>query len=343
MRVKKSRKGAPGIVEVAERAGVSIATVSRALSKPDVVREATRLKIEIAASELGYIPNSMASGLHQKFSGTVGLIVPTIDNAIFAEMINAFTDQLRKHDRNLLIATHNYDLSHETSIIRSLLERRIDGIVLVGLDHEQTPMNMLAGRNIPVVQIWNYKADSQLPCIGADNFGAGACIATHLIELGHTDIGFVFPDLASNDRARDRLNGAKYALQKSGIKPKENHFYTCPYNIGAAKELAKTAFLQDLPTAIICGNDVIAQGIMLGFQALGIKVPKDVSIAGIGDFSVAAYLEPSLTTARLPAKRIGRLAADQIVHMCDTGNVPDPKNQVVEFTFLKRESTAEPH
>ena len=155
MQHRRIKKGPPGIVEVANRARVSIATVSRAFNAPDMVRLATRQRIEAAANELGYIRNRLAGSLHNSFSGTVGLIVPTIDNATFAEMIDTFASRLRHHDRTLLIATHDYDLSLEVAIVRSLLERRIDGIVLVGLDHDPVSLNMLEQRNVPVITIWN--------------------------------------------------------------------------------------------------------------------------------------------------------------------------------------------
>ena len=131
----RSRKGAPGIIDVARRAEVSPATVSRFYNSPDIVRAPTRKRIENAAQELGYIRDRMAGALHNRFSGTFGMIVPTIDNAIFAEMIEAFSAHLQKHDRTMLIAAHGYELTLETAIVRSLLERRIDGIALVGADH----------------------------------------------------------------------------------------------------------------------------------------------------------------------------------------------------------------
>ena len=139
----RSRKGAPGIIEVAKRAGVSPATVSRFYNEPDIVRPPTRKRIETAAQELGYVRDRMAGTLHNRFSGTFGLIVPTIDNAIFSEMIEAFSAHLQIHDRTMLIAAHQYDLDMEARIVRSLLERRIDGIGLVGFDHKDVPLNML--------------------------------------------------------------------------------------------------------------------------------------------------------------------------------------------------------
>ena len=147
----RNRKGAPGLLDVAARAGVSGATVSRCYNHPDTVQPKTRHVILKAAAELGYIRDRAAGTLHGRHSGTVGLVLPTIDNAIFAELIEAFTAQLQTHDRTVLIASHNYDLDQEVGIIRSLLERRIDAIALVGRDHSSVALEMLTLRDIPAL------------------------------------------------------------------------------------------------------------------------------------------------------------------------------------------------
>ncbi len=337
-----TRKGPPGIVDVAARAGVSIATVSRVFAKPGMVRADTRARVEAAARELGYIRDRVAGAMHTRFSGTVGLIVPTIDNAIFAEMIEAFAGQLRGHDRTMLIAAHGYDLSLETGIVRSLLERRIDGVVLVGFAHEAVPLTMLARRNVPVIAIWNYDPASPIPCIGADNGRATRLVTEHLLGLGHRDIAMIFPEAEANDRARDRIDGALGAMAAAGVTLPAHRRLACPYDMGAAKALALRFLADDPPTAIVCGNDVIAHGVIFACTALGLRVPRDVSVVGIGDLRGSAEVEPGLTTVRLPARRIGRLAADAIVAMGDSGEPPDPFRQSVDVSFVERASTAAP-
>lgn len=343
MKRQRSRKGAPGIIEVAKRAGVSPATVSRYYNTPDVVKPPTRRRIEQAATDLCYIRDRMAGSMHSHFSGTFGLIVPTIDNAIFAEMIDAFSSQLRQHDRTMLIAAHGFDLSLEGSIIRSLLERRIDGVVLVGFDHEDVALNLLAERDVPVISIWNYGPESALPCIGTNNFEAGARVTRHLIELGHRDFACLFPDTASNDRARDRISGVLSEAGRYGLNISGDRLLACPYDIGAAKELAVDVLSRSPPTAVLCGNDVIAQGAIYGCHALGKKIPEEISIVGIGDFRGSAHMVPALTTVRLPARKIGSRAADAIVAMSESGRPPEPFHQEIEFAFLERGSTAFNH
>jgi len=339
MKRARSRKGAPGIIEVAKRAGVSPATVSRFYNDPEIVKGPTRNRIEKAAADLGYIRDRMAGTMHHGFSGTFGLIVPTIDNAIFAEMIEAFSARLQENDRTMLIAAHGYDLAMETAIVRSLLERRIDGIALIGFDHEAVPFNMLAQRDVPVISVWNYHEDSKIPCIGTDNYLAGELVAQHLINLGHRDIAFVFPDVKRNDRARDRLAGALDAAKTRGLKVPEHRMLSCPYDIGAAKSIAKSVLNDNPPSAFLCCNDVIAHGFTYACQNLGIKIPEGVSIVGIGDFGGSEHLEPGLTTVRLPAKRIGFQAADTLLQMSETGLPPKQFAQSIDLELVERAST----
>ena len=341
MKRRKSRKGAPGIVDVAARAGVSIATVSRAFSQPALVRAPTRVRIETAAQELGYIRNRAAGSLHNRFSGTVGLVVPTIDNAIFSELIQAFSSRLRDHDRTLLIAAHGYDLKLETAIVRSLLERRIDGIALVGFDHDAVSMNMLEQRDIPLVHVWNYRDGLRMPCVGADNRAAAWAIADHVVEQGHRDIALLFPDTSSNDRARDRRDGVMDRLAASDIKLPPHRIMNCSYDVGEARKLvAGLLEAGPRPTALICGNDIIAHGAYFACQEHGVPVPEGLSIAGIGDFGSSAHLHPGLTTVRMPARQIGNVAVDALIRLIDTGEAPNPGAQKIEFELKVRKSVA---
>ena len=342
MKRVRSRKGAPGIIEVAKRAGVSPATVSRFYNSPDIVKGPTRNRIEKAAADLGYIRDRMAGTLHHGFSGTFGLIVPTIDNAIFAELIEAFSARLQERDRTMLIAAHGYDLAMETAIVRSLLERRIDGIALIGFDHEAVPFNMLAQRDVPVISVWNYHEDSKIPCVGADNYEAGRLITQHILKLGHQDIAFVFPETKSNDRARDRLKGALDTAKQYGLNVPEHRLQSCAYDVGAAKQMAKSVLTQNAPTAFICCNDIIAHGVLFACQSMNVKVPEDVSIVGIGDFGGSEHLEPALTTVRLPANRIGVQAADTLLSMSETGMPPKEFVESIALEFIERASTSKP-
>jgi len=337
---KKTKRTAPGIVQVAQAAGVSPATVSRFYNSPSVVRPPTRERIEQAAAKLGYIRNRAAGALQNRRSGAVGLIVPTIDNAIFAEVIQAFATRLRVSDRTLLIAAHGYDLGVEVELLRSLLEHRVDGVALIGFDHEPEVFKMLEGQGTAFLSMWNYRPDADMPCIGTENAQAGRTAAQHLIALGHYDIALMFPDVTINDRARDRMNAVRAEAAGAGIEIPDHRIIECQYNITQAKAKVMAMFDEpNPPTALICGNDIIAHGAIFAAQAVGLHLPQDLSIVGIGDFNGSAEIEPGLTTVRLPARRIGHGAADMIAAIID-GRTPDPQQVLLPCELVMRQSTS---
>ena len=343
IRRARSRKGAPGILNVALRAGVSSATVSRYFNNPEVVRSGTRQRIETAARELDYIRDRMAGTLHGKMSGTIGLIVPTIDHAIFSELIEAFSAELHAHDRTMLIASHNYDLEREIGIVRSLLERRIDAIALVGRDHPMAAIEMIRVRAIPAVSLWNAVSAIGIPTIGTDNKQGAFDVTQHVIELGHQRIALLFPDTEFNNRARDRKVGALQALALGGIEVPASWDLPCAYDTVQAKAVAMSLMqkyaTKNRPTAFICGNDIIAHGVIYAATRLGINIPQDLSVVGIGDFKGSSAIEPPLTTVRLPARRIGQMAADTLINKVIGNSVAHLSDVTIPTQLIVREST----
>ena len=336
---KRSRKGAPGILDVASRAGVSAATVSRCFNDPKVVRPDTRKRIEEAAEALGYIRDRVAGSLHNRMSGSVGLVVPTIDDAIFSELIEAFSAELHLHDRTMLIASHNYNLDREVTIIRSLLERRIDAVAIVGRDHSRVALEMLKVRKIPVVSLWNASGAGEIPCVGTDNRQGAAHVTQHLLDLGHRDFALIFPDTQNNDRARDRKQGVIKTLSTAGVAIRSAWDINCPYDGAIAKSIALDMFADERPTAIICGNDVIAHGVLHAAAKAKISVPDDLSVAGIGDFKSSAVIEPGLTTVRLPARRIGQIAARSLIDRSVSGDRDKVNDVLIPAELIVRAST----
>ncbi len=303
------------IVAVAKAARVSISTVSRSYNHPDLVKPATRKKIDAAVRRLGYIRNRAAQTMHGIRSGTIGVIVPTIDHAIFAEVVQAFSDAVDAQGFTLLVASHGYDLEREYAVMRKFLEHRVDGIALIGQEHSAETYQLLESQDIPALTIWNYDRSSPISCVGADNRSAGQAAAAHVVGLGHRDIGLVFPPLQGNDRARDRRDGALAVLHKAGIDVPTAWSVTAPYSIADAKEAVGRLFENPhQPSVLICGNDVLAQGAIYAAMRSGLTVPRDLSVIGIGDFKGSREMEPNLTTVRLPARRIGQLAGERLAH-----------------------------
>lgn len=318
----ETKKQIADIVAVAKAARVSISTVSRAFNHPDMVKPATRKRIDAAVKRLGYIRNRAAQAMHGRRSATIGLVVPTIDHAIFAEVVQAFSDAVDAKGFTMLLASHGYDLGREYAVLRKFLEHRVDGVALIGLEHSDETLRLVDSQGIPALSIWNYAAGGALPSIGADNRAAGRMAADHLLALGHRDIATIFPPVGGNDRARDRRTGVDQALAAAGVVLSDARVAEVRYAITDAK-LAASRLLATAPrpTAILCGNDVLAVGALYAARAAGLSVPGDVSVIGIGDFRGSADMEPALTTVRLPARQIGG-EAGRALAAAITGEAP---------------------
>ncbi|MBW4706643.1 LacI family DNA-binding transcriptional regulator [Roseobacter sp. YSTF-M11] len=306
-------KNKTDIFAVAKRAKVSISTVSRTFNHPEQVKPATRKKIDKAVRELGYIRNRAAQTMHGIRSGTIGLVVPTIDHTIFAELIQAFSQSVEAHGFVILVASHGYDLEREYAAVRKFLEHRVDGVALIGQDHSEETYQLLDSNKTPAISIWNYDEASRLSCVGADNALAGQLAAQCLLDHGHRDIGLMFPPRTDNDRARGRYEGACRALVSAGVTLREGWMTESLYSLSEAKHAVASILTQpQMPTALLCGNDVLAVGALYGAQDMGLGVPDDLSIIGIGDFKGSEEMSPALTTVRLPAREIGHLAGQQL-------------------------------
>lgn len=330
------------IVSVAKAANVSISTVSRYFNHPELLKHTTRRKIDRAVRKTGYIRNRAAQTIHGIRSGTIGVLVPTIDHAIFAEAVQAFSDAVDAHGFTILLASHGYDQQREYAILRKFLEHRVDGVVLTGLDHDAAVFQLIESQRVPTVLMWNYAADAAFPSVGADNTLAGEIIAQHVLSLGHRRIACMFPPVQGNDRAQARFDAVHQVLLDAGVQVPAAHNLTTVYSISASKRDTQTLLATpDPPTALICGNDILATGALYGAAAAGFDVPRDLSIVGIGDFKGASEIEPALTTVRLPARRIGREAGLAIVAaITEPENPPTGKHCAPELVV--RGSAAAP-
>lgn len=328
------------IIDVAIKAGVSPATVSRSFNHPNKVLKSTQKRIERAILQTGYIRNRAAQAIQGKRSGIVGLIVPTLDNAIFSNLIQAFSVEMRKHGFTMLVATHGYDLNDEYTLLRSLLEHRVEGVALIGHDHSDETYNLLDIRNVPVVSMWNYKENSKISCVGGENKEAGVEIAKHISNFGHTKVAMAFPNVEDNDRARDRQIGVVDYLHSRGIIIPDYWNIKTEYSVSDARNCAEQLFNNyPHPTAIIAGNDVIARGIIYAAQAYGLNVPLDLSVTGIGDFSSSESSYPSITTIRMRPNKVGKKAASVLIDRINGDREAKPTRIKVSVEVKAREST----
>lgn len=303
-----------GLRDVARVAGVSTATVSRAINNPDIVSEELRARISSVIQHLGWVPDGAARTLATRRTGTIGAVLPTLSQGDFGRAIHELQSELTDRGYTLLLACSEYDPDQEFQQVRKLIERGVDALVLVGQAHHSELMEFIALRNVPFVNTFVYSPESHGTCIGPDNHKALYRLTDYLAELGHRRFGVIAQSTADNDRALARLQGIRDALAERSIAIQPAHFAEGSWRIGEGRELFRRIISHPpRPTAVICGNAFLSIGAMLESQVLGLRVPDQVSIVGYDDIEMVRELPVPLTTIRVSSEEVGRRAARFLV------------------------------
>ena len=330
-----------GIRAVARHAGVSTASVSRALNLPDSVSSDLRARIDAAISELGYIPDAAARALSSRRTRTIGAIIPTVDNAMFARGIEALQQYLSVQGYLLLLATSGYEPEVEQRQAQNMISRGIDGLILRGDVHTDALRRLLAAQQMPFVNVGVYHPGKPYPSIGADNEQAALRATTYLLDLGHTRIGMVAALSTHNDRASARVAGVRRALAARGLALPNAWYFEVHYHLDDARQAARALLsLEQRPTALICGNDVLAYGVMLEVERHGLHVPGDISVMGFDDLDWSRHLRPSLTTMHLPTDEVWTRAGEYLVRRLAGRSAA--LHHEVDASLVVRESTGPP-
>jgi LacI family transcriptional regulator len=339
-----SLRSLPTIGDVARRAGVSTATVSRCINRPDSVRAPLRLRVTAAVTQLGYVPHAGARTLKSRRTGTVGAIFPTVDNAIFAQAIDALQRRLADANHQLLIATSDYSPVNEESQALNLLTRGADALVLCGCSQRASLNKRLKARDVPVVHVMSWPPASGLDCVGFDNARAMTQVVRYLLDLGHRRIAMLAGVTQDNDRAAARVQGVRDALAAAGVGLPAQRLVERRYALAPAREgFQRLMQAASPPTAIVCGNDVLAFGAMLEARRMGLVVPDDVSIVGFDDLELASHLQPALTTVHVPAQTMWQRAADRVLALLhQQGPQGLPREDEIEVSLVVRGSSAPP-
>ncbi|MBC7715686.1 MAG: LacI family DNA-binding transcriptional regulator [Pseudorhodobacter sp.] len=328
----------PNIDDVALAAGVSTATVSRVLNRSGSVSEALRQRVTAAAARLGYVPHAGARALMLRRSGTVGAVFPTIDNAIFAKAIDALQRRLAGSGLQLLIATSGYDLESEARQAMNLVTRGADALALCGVGQSPELLHFLRQRALPTVHVMTYPSPPDMVCVGFDNARAIAQAVRYLLDLGHRRIAMLAGQTENNDRAAARVNGVRQALQSAGLDLPPHHLVERAYALADAREGFRALMaVTPAPTAVLCGNDVLAYGALLEARKMGIEVPKALSVIGFDDLEMSRHIHPTLTTLHVPTEAMWRAAADRLIAALESKSLPMATE--VEVELVVREST----
>lgn len=336
----KHRSG-PTLTDVAKAAGVSTATVSRCLNNPDQVVEATRIRVLKTVEALGYTPNFAARVMAANRSFTIGAIIPTMDNAIFARGLQAFQDQLSERGYTLLVSSSAYDPDVEFQQIKALVSRGADGLLLIGHDRDEQVYDYLQTHNVPTLVAWSYLESARLPSVGFSNREAMRNLTQHVLDAGHRRIAMISAMPQGNDRAAFRIKGAKDALQANGLSADDVQIIHTTYDIErGADAFRQVMSSRNRPTAVLCGNDVLAAGAIRQAARMGLDVPRDVSITGFDDIELAEIVDPALTTVHVPHKQMGHLAAVELVSMVEGAS--NGQSNCIETRVVHRQSLAAP-
>ncbi len=319
----KTEKPKARAKDVASAAGVSVATVSRTYNNPEVVREEARGRVLHAAKVLDYRPHPAARALRSQRSHIVGAVIPTLDYAIYAQMINALQIALRDSGFSLFVATSGFDNAKVGAVATSLIDHGAEALLLVGVIDDEEFYYLAELKRIPIVSTYSYHENYRVPFVGFDNFEATRRMTEYVLSLGHRNLAMITGPSKGNDRQQARMAAFRQGLQDHGLSSSTPLILERQYAIEQGAEAARR-ILRDRPdiTAIICNSDILAMGVLAECRRQGIPVPGRISVAGHDDHDIAHFLDPPLTTVSVPADEMGRLAAESLLAALETRQPP---------------------
>ena len=304
----------PIMKDVAKAAGVSPMTVSRAFSQDSSVSKSTREKIMAVAEQLGYVFDSTASNLRSQKTGFVAVIIPSLNNANFADTVSALSGELANHNLQILLGYTGYNIEEEERLIGQLLRRRPEAIVVTGGRHTAAARRMLEKSAIPVVEIWDLPDDPIDHVVGFSNAATMGGLVDHLVAQNYTRLGFIGADADGDTRGADRRNGFLEALGRHQLDSSRLiSAGPAPISMREGAE-AMARLLQRFPDteAVVCVSDLTAFGALTECQRREIRVPGDIAVAGFGAYDISAFSVPTITTIDAFSFDIGREAGELI-------------------------------
>ena len=337
----------PTIKDIARRAGVSHSTVSRALRGSPLISEETTRRIRKTATEMGYYPSAVARSLKTNSTQVLGVVVSSIDDPFFGEILQGIEETAQSNGYSLFIAASQSDPSREKRIVKALVEHRVDGVIICSTSFSTGQRRELLANGRPIVVVNNQSTEKHRNSIYHDDMDGSRQVTHHLIELGHRRIAYL-GNSQSGRTNLDRLAGFREEMNAAGLAVVDSFIYQVP---GGGPENADTALrhflsLPERPTAIFCYNDMLAIGLLRGLQQAGLHVPKDFSLAGFDNITFSGYTNPPLTTFDQPKRFIGAEAARLILTLLQASKNGSRTNQtnirVLKGRLLVRASTAAP-
>ncbi|HRW06460.1 MAG TPA: LacI family DNA-binding transcriptional regulator [Caldilineaceae bacterium] len=325
--------------DVAEHAGVSVATVSYVLNNgPRPVSAATRRRVERVIDELGYYPNEVARSLRLQQSSTIGLMIPNATNPVYAEIARELERICSEAGFVVLLCNSDRQAVREEKFVQTLRAKGVDGVVLLPHQQPEALLEPLRLAHIPTVVLEHDLPNVHCVCIAEED---GGRIATqHLIDLGHRRIAHIRRHPTSAQSTL-RIVGYRSALAAADIPYDPALIFECgPGHAAGTEAMQRLLMLSNPPTAVFTHNDVLAIGAMHAVHGAGLSVPRDISVVGYDDIASAAFFNPPLTTVRHPKAEIGTLAAHTLLRLIQRNEPTQPQTVVVPVELIVRGSTA---
>ena len=328
-------RGSVTLREVARVAGVSAMTVSRVLNTPERVNGETRQRVDEAIRQLGYVPNLAANSLRSSRSYLVTALVPTMTGSLFSGMVRSLTEALEERGFQLMVGQSGYGRSREDDLLRAIIGRRPDGIVLTGIMHSPQGRAMLLSSGIPVVETWDTTPDPIDMLLRLSHEQIGRSVCSWLYERGRRRLAVLSGD---DERAVRRLAGFREEAAARGLAEPRVAFVPAPTtHVHGRQALGEVLAADATIDAVFCSSDMMAAGVITEAQQRGIDVPDRLAVVGFGDLDYAASMLPSITTVRVDGGAIGTRAAAMIAARAN-GEPVRERVVDVEFSIVERDS-----
>ncbi|WP_258359280.1 LacI family DNA-binding transcriptional regulator [Moorella sulfitireducens] len=327
------------IKEVAERAGVSPSTVSRALSGRVVVSPETKEKVLQAVRELNYQPNVLAKGLKEGRTKTIGLIIPNVRNLVFPAAIKGITDVAKKHGYTVILCNTDEDIETEKAHVENLRKRLVDGLIFSTATAASTHILELKEQGFPVVLMIRH-LENKVDAVIVDNFKGGYEATKFLIERGYRHIAFINGTLGL-DLYRQRFAGYKAALAEAGIAYNEDIVIHGTHDWEDGYRAILTILERDQqPDAVFAASDPKALGVIKAIKEKGLRVPEDIAVMGYDNLDMSELMDPPLTTMAQPFYEVGQRAAERLIKLIDCKRKPRPLIEKLPAQLLVRVSVS---
>jgi LacI family transcriptional regulator len=340
--VKQNRRSGRDILQVAKRAGVSPATVSRVANGRSTVDKQLAKRVWAAIEELGYTPNPQARALVSGRSRTLGLLISEMTNPFFPELIQSFEDIAGAHDYEVMVGSTNYNLERARAFIRRLVQRRVEGVAVMTFRTESHLLDELIDEKIPLVSIDESTGATNSRVLEIDYAHGINEAVQHLGILGHRRIGFASGPMPHLTNVR-RKEAFVLAAKRIGLGPRQAPVFIDEHTFEGGTRAAEEFFsLDPRPTAIICSNDLMAVGVLRVLSERRIAIPGQVSVIGFDDIHLAEFANPPLTTVRMSREDIARGAFQALEKLREWHNARSLDPIVIPTRLVLRQSTASP-